>query len=172
MKLIISRGEKFIADDRKTRIFFNIILFKTVLVSSELGFFQLLHGNMKNIIIHLGKKNLIGAMKTLSPQVAVIFWLEYAQGFTLLLALKFTLGFDIDIWLSSLSTNPIKIDDSPTSYNSILLWYSTKHALCWLERGFKLMRQKQQHLNSEHMLSCNKKKEPNTNTKQFCITEM
>lgn len=73
MKLIISRGEKFIADDRKTRIFFNIILFITVLVSSELGFFQLLHGNMKNIIIHLGKKNPIGAMKTLSPQVAVIF---------------------------------------------------------------------------------------------------
>lgn len=40
------------------------------------------------------------------------------------------------------STNSVTTDYRDTSYYSILLQYSTKCALCWLERGFQLMKQK------------------------------
>lgn len=73
MKPIISKGSRFIANHRETRIISNIILFIIALVSPELGFFHLLHENTSTIIIRLGEKNRIVATKPLSPQVAVIF---------------------------------------------------------------------------------------------------
>ena len=95
-------------------------------------------------------------MKAFSPQVAVIFHLSMFKG-----SFYFSFKTHTQFWHKTYdsafySTNPIKTDDSAISYNGILLWYSTKHALGWLERGFKLIRQKQHCPNSEHMLFCNK----------------
>ena len=56
MKPIMNRGSRLIPDHRETRLISDIILFITVLVSSELGFFHMLHENMKIIITQLGKK--------------------------------------------------------------------------------------------------------------------
>lgn len=139
-----SKGLRFITNHRETRIISNIILFITVLGSSKLGFCHLLHENRNTIILRLGKKNQIVATKTLSPQVAVIFtWVCARVHFTF--DLKIHTQFWHETYDSDLySTSPVKTDDSATSYNSRLLQYSSRHALCRLERAFKWMRQKQQ----------------------------
>lgn len=149
--------QRAIVDCRETRIIPIIILFITVKVGSELAFFHWLNKNAKSIIMQLWGKKPNSTYENPWPTGCCDFSLDYSIGFILLLTLKFSI-LTWDIWLSSCSTNPVKTDESATSYNSISLQLSAKHALCCLERGFKLMRQNQQCPNSEHMLSYSRKK--------------
>ena len=93
MKLVISQWSRLRADHRETSIISNIILFITGIVSSELGFFHLLHENTEYNDA-AWKKISNSSYESLRPTGCCDFSLEYVQGFILLLALKLTLNFD------------------------------------------------------------------------------